>query len=66
MVGNRESSSTLYVGIPQKQNGRQYNPMQGDHCKAHTNKQDLTFQNHPEVVSVYIMVPDNVDKVVNQ
>ena len=39
----------------------------------HTNKQDLTFKNHPEIVSddflgdlgVYCC-PDNADKVVNQ
>ena len=45
-----ESVVALYVGVPQKQNGRQYNAMESDRCK-HTNKQDLTFQNHPEVVS---------------
>ena len=37
----------------------------------HTNKQDLTFKNHPEVVSgdflgdLCILFPDNADKVVN-
>ena len=39
----------------------------------HTNKQDLTLKNHPEVVSddclgdlyIIILLPDNADKVVN-
>ena len=31
----RECGSTLYVGMPQKQNGHQYNAMQSDHCKTH-------------------------------
>ena len=36
------------------------------------NKQDLTFQNHPEIVfddflsNLGIFLPDNVDKVVSQ
>ena len=40
----RECGSTLYVGMCWKQNGRPYNA-------RYTNKQDLTFKNHPEVVS---------------
>ena len=38
----------------------------------HTNKQDLTFQNHPEFVfddflgDLCIYLPDNVGKVVNR
>ena len=43
----RECGSTLYVGMPQKRNGRPYNAI----SLERTNKQDLTFKNHPEVVS---------------
>ena len=31
----RECGSTLYVGMPQKQNGHPYNAMESDHCKTH-------------------------------
>ena len=31
----RECGSTLYVGMPWKKNGRQYNAMESDHCKTH-------------------------------
>ena len=30
-----ESAVALYVGLPQKQNGNQYDAMESDHCKTH-------------------------------
>ena len=42
-----ECGSTLYIGMRWKQNGHPYNLI----IPEHTNKQDLTFKNCPEVVS---------------